>query len=78
MKIPKIGLGILDELKPQCETVGFEPSTKTFSWSTPNPRLGVKAVSLRIEEGQEASSLWRKLGASVCKSVERQKECNAR
>jgi hypothetical protein len=77
MKIPKINLGILDELKPQCETLVFEPGTKTFSLSTPDRTLGVKAVSLNIEEGEEASDLWQKLGVSVCKSVERRMDCNA-
>jgi hypothetical protein len=32
---------------------------------------------LNIEEGEEASDLWQKLGVSVCKSVERRKDCNA-
>jgi hypothetical protein len=77
-KVPKINLGILDELKPQCETMVFEQGTKNFSLSTPDRTLGVKAVSLDIEEGEEASNLWRKLAESVCKSVDRQKNCNAR
>jgi hypothetical protein len=55
----------------------FEPGTKTFSLSTPDRTLGVKAVSLNIEEGEEASDLWQKLGVSVCKSGERREDCNA-
>jgi hypothetical protein len=66
MKIPKINLGILDELKPQCETMVFEPGTKTFSLSTPDRTLGVKAVSLNIEEGE--ATFGRNLASACAKA----------
>ncbi len=75
---PVTGFGVIDLLKPKCQTISFDGKSQTFLFEPPEETLGLKELKLKIGKGKQAQQIWQQLKqVTVCKDVTRKQGCEA-